>query len=344
MDLEELDIWFSGEQRRTLTSLLMKRVGLTRTRADYFVRLWVYLSIKQKQHHQPQFKPPLAELDCLQEAIACTQREAAELFYCDSERGSDRAAGMMLDKLERLGLIKKFFDGTTTCIEIQPMVNVINESHHSQQPQPQTVQLQTDAFDPRCDTIPIANQLAPYYNWMYGTTDAVPHRFAQHLRRLAQQYSTGMRVLRRSDNLNPVGFYLLFPTAKNSESLFFSPPSRSISLAFSDVDAFEMAKPGDENCLSIFVRSWMIDRVYQQEYQVLFLQDVQQVLVKMQQDFPNICDLYALLIHPSIEPLTQALGFQKLGGDSQSSIGWIYLPVDRFLGLDIQQALKQLKV
>ncbi|ERT08606.1 hypothetical protein M595_1338 [Lyngbya aestuarii BL J] len=340
MNLEELDIWFSGDQRRTLTSLLRKRVGLTRIRAEYFVRLWVYLLVKQKQEHQPHLKPPLAELEFPQEAIACTQREAAKLFYCDSERGSDRAAGMMLDKLERLGLIKKFFDGTTTCIEIQPMLDVMSLSNPRQQQPQQPVQVQPDAFDPRCDTIPIANQLAPYYNWMYGTTDAVPHRLAQHLRHFAQQYSTGMRVLRRSDNLHPVGFYLLFPTAKKSENLFFTPPSRSISLAFSDVDAFEMAKPGDENCLSIFIRSWMIDRVYQQDYQVIFLQDVQQVLVKMQQDFPNICDLYALLIHPSFEGLIQALGFQKLGGDSQSSISWIYLPVDRFLALDIQQTLK----
>ncbi len=29
----------------------------------------------------------------------------------------------------------------------------------------------------------------------------------------SSQYPSGMRVLRRADNLNPVGFYLMYPTA-----------------------------------------------------------------------------------------------------------------------------------
>jgi len=86
-----------------------------------FVRLWVYLSVKQLQESQPRLKPPLAKLELPATEVQCTHREAAELFYCDSDRGSDRAAGMMLDKLAALGLIKKHFDGNATAIEIQPV-------------------------------------------------------------------------------------------------------------------------------------------------------------------------------------------------------------------------------
>ncbi len=333
MDHEQLNTWFSSQQRQTLVCQFMQQVGLTRTRAEYFVRLWVYLLVKQKREHQPNLKPPLAQLELPEGAISCTQREAAILFYANSERGSDRSAGMMLDQLEQLGLIKKFFDGNTTCIEIVSISLLVS---------PPQVQLKVDEFNPRCDTIPIANQLAPYYNWMYGTTDAVPHRFVNHLRRIARQYSTGMRVLRRCDNSNPVGFYMLYPTAKESEPLFFTSPSRNISLAFLEIDPFIIPQPPNQECLSIFVRSWMIDEAYKPEYLVPFLEDVQQVLVKIQQDFPNICDLYALVIHPSFEPLAKALGFQKLSSDTQSSIYWIYLPIDRFLALDLTQVLKQL--
>ncbi|MEG4026295.1 hypothetical protein [Microcoleus sp. S13C4] len=335
MDIDTLDAWYSQSQRRTAVSLLMKRVGVTRTRAECFIRLWVYLSVKQLQESQPRLKPPLAKLELPATEVQCTHREAAELFYCDSDRGSDRAAGMMLDKLEALGLIKKHFDGNTTEIEIQPIPEILKVA----EPQ-KPVQLQLDNFNPRCDAILVANLLATNYNWMNRNTSAVPQKIAKILRLLARQYSKGMRVLRRSDNLNPVGFYLLYPTASESEVNFFNAPSKSLHLSsISDIDPFNMALPGDQNCQSVFIRSWMIDPQYLSEYRITFLEDTQKVLGEMQTDFPNLCDLYTLMIHPMYEKQALALGFQKTSSDSQLSVYWMYLALDRFLALNIKEAL-----
>lgn len=338
MDFTQLNAWYSQSQRRTAVSLLMKRVGVTRIRAECFIRLWIYLLVKQLQENQPRIKPPLAKLELLDTEVVCTHREAAELFYCDSDRGSDRAAGMMLDKLEALGLIEKYFDGNATAIQIQPIPEILAP------PKPEnSVKLKLDDFNPRCDAIPVANLLATNYNWMNRNTNTVPQKIAKILRLLASQYSKGMRVLRRCDNLNPVGFYLLYPTASESEVNFFNAPSKSLHLSsISDIDPFNMALPGDLNCQSVFIRSWMIDPQYLAEYRIAFLEDSQTVLAQMQTDFPNLCDLYTLMIHPTYEKQALALGFQKTSSDSQLSVYWIYLPLDRFLALDIKEVLLKL--
>ena len=245
---------------------------------------------------------------------------------------------MMLDKLAALGLIAKHFDGNATAIQIQPLSEILNVA----EPQ-KPVQLQLDNFNARCDAIPVANLLATNYNWMNRNTNAVPQKIAKILRLLASQYSNGMRVLRRCDNLNPVGFYLLYPTATESEVNFFNAPSKSLHLSsLSDIDPFKMALPGDQNCQSVFIRSWMIDPQYLSEYRIAFLEDTQKVLVEMQTDFPNLCDLYTLMIHPMYEKQALALGFHQTSCDSQLSIYWIYLALDRFLALDIKEALKNL--
>ena len=338
MDIAKLDTWYSQSQRRAAVSLLMKRVGVTRTRAECFVRLWVYLSVKQLQESQPRLKPPLTKLELPATEVQCTHREAAELFYSDSDRGSDRAAGMMLDKLEALGLIEKHFDGNATAIQIQPIPEILDP------PKPEnSVKLKLDDFNPRCDAIPVANLLASYYNWMNRSTNAVPQKIAKVIRLSAAQYSKGMRVLRRCDNLNPVGFYLLYPTASESDVNFFSAPSKSLHLSsVSDIDPFKMALPGDRNCQSVFVRCWVIDPKYLEEYRIAFLEDSQTVLAQMQTDFPNLCDLYTLMIHHSYEKMSYTLGFQKTNSDAQLSLYWMYLALDRFLALDIKEALKNL--
>ncbi len=59
-----------------------------------------------------QVKPPLSQLIFPTTAIICTHRQASDLFYQDQDQGSDRSAGMMLDKLAALGLIEKIFTPT----------------------------------------------------------------------------------------------------------------------------------------------------------------------------------------------------------------------------------------
>ncbi|NJM68407.1 MAG: hypothetical protein HC851_23455 [Acaryochloris sp. RU_4_1] len=330
MNVEELDRWWPPDQQQQRVAQLIQRVGLTRIRAESFVRLWIYALVEEQLADNPRCQPPLADLVLPTQAIICTHRQAAELFYFDKEQGSDRAAGMMLDKLAALGLIHKHFDGNTTWISIQPM------PEGWEQPEVDAP-LQADDFDPRCDAIPVANLLARNYNWMNRNSETAPHRITQLLRQWAQHYPGGMRVLRRLDTQNPMGFYLLYPTASVSDINFFSAPSKGLHLStMTEVDPFQMATPGDLDCVSVFVRSWMIEPLYWHRYQVPFLLDTQQTLQRMQQDFPNLCDLHTLVIHPQYEQMGALLGFQKTSQDSTSSVYWMYRPLDRFLAFDLQ--------
>jgi hypothetical protein len=229
-----------------------------------------------------------------------------------------------------LGLIRKQFDGNISRIEIVASVADLEPEIAKE------VAIKIDRFDPRCDAIPIANLLAANYNWMNHSTEATPHRIVNILRQWARQYDRGMRVLRRQDNLNPIGFYILYPTVAASVANFFTAPSKSLHLsAIGDTDPFIMAQAGDLDCVSVFVRSWAIDREYLDRYRVLFLEDTQKTLLQMQADFPNLCDLYTMIVHPMYEYQASALGFQNMSRDRQLSVYWMYLPLDRFLALNI---------
>lgn len=336
---ESIDQWFSVEHQRNYISMLIGQLSLTRRQAECFVRLWIYLLLKHQQESGVQGRKPLTQLHKPEGFVHCTHREAAELFYANQEgRGSDRAAGMMIDKLLALGLLEKQFDGNCLyqIVYIPP----------SPSPAAELVELKVDNFNPRTDTILVANFLAHNYNWMHNNTTCVPHKIATLLRTWAAgKYSTGMRVLRRCDNSSPVGFYLLYPTSAESEINFFLPPGKSLHLSSaSDIDPLEIAIPGDLDCTSVLVRSWMIDTPYKNWENVrLFLIDAQKTLRAMQADFPNLCDLYTILIHPRYKELTQALGFQQLGGDPKSFIYWMYTPVDQFMSLDIKEVVAELE-
>jgi hypothetical protein len=334
MDAEQISTWLPPAQQEQLIAQAIGLVGVTRVRAECWIRLWIYLLVKELLTTQPRLQPPLVELTIPATAMSCTHREAAEIFYHDRDQGSDRAAGMMLDKLAALGLIKKQFDGNTTRITIQPLLTVPRIATP-------TVELQITEFDPRCDAITVANMLATNYNWMNRNTAAMPQRIAQLLRQWSRQYPVGMRVLRRSDNLNPVGFCLLYPTTSATDAKFFGSPNQGLHFSsMTEVDPFELATPGDLDCVSLFVRSWIIEPAYVAQYRPLFLQDAQLTLQRMQKDFPQLCDLYTLIIHPSYEEMAVALGFQKTTANiQQPGVFWMYLPLDRFLGLDLS-ALK----
>ena len=327
---EELESWYSAAQQRETVTKLLGRVGLTRRRAECFVRLWAYLSVKQQQLWGQVVEAPLTVLEALDGPVSCTCREAADLFYAGKERGSDRAAGLMLDKLVALGLIAKQFDGNTLEISIQPLPELAGA-------EAARLELKLDDFDPRCDAIPVANLLMANYDWMNRSESATTYHIAELLRTWAAQYSKGMRVLRRCDNLNPVGFYLLYPTQKASEIHFFESASKGLYLGTSETDdPFAMAEPGDESCRAIYIRSWLIDASFREQSQTMFLADTQRVIATLQADFPNLCDLYTRMIYPGYESLLHRLGFQKASAE-ESSVYWVYLALDRFLAIDLEQ-------
>jgi len=332
-----LDQWFSAEQQHNYVSQLIgtgdRRLGLTRCRAEYFVRLWAYLWLKQQCDRQETIQPPLTHLNLPNGFIPCTHREAAAVFYGQKERGSDRAAGMMLDILVALGLIEKQFDGNTICIKVNAPPKLAESQTETTE-----VQFQVDAFDPRNDATLVAHFLARNYDWMNAENC---HLIARRLRKWAKQYPAGMRVLRRCDLDHPIGFYSFYPVASESEKNFFLPPRQSLHLnSEQEADPFGVAVPGDEDCTSVFVRSWTIDAPYFQVPQITqVLQDCQHVLKRMREEFPNISDLYGLIIHPSMAQVAEALGFQKTAQDSVLGIYWVYQAIDRFLALDLPQVL-----
>lgn len=340
MNPRSLNQWFSLDQQRNYVSKLTGRHGLTRRRAEYFVKLWAYLLLKQQEEMGNRLVQPLRELSPLIGAIPCTHREAAELFYSHKDRGSDRAAGMMIDQLVYLRLIKKKFDGSTICIEIRPLPEL------TPPPQPeQPIEVKTDAFNPSTDAVAAANLIVRNYSWL--NPEGTPtYRIVRLLRGWAQQYPIGMRVLRRCDNENVVGFYMLYPTATQSEEKFFLTPSKSLYVTVNtETDPMTLATPGDRDCTVAFVRSWTVDAPFLQKgYLTQFVEDVQQTLRQMQQEFPNLCDLYAMVFHPEHDELRIALGFQKTVEDTQLPLSWIYQPVDRFLALDVPQALANLRL
>lgn len=345
MNIECLDDWFSVERQRSYVSTLMGRGGLTRRRAEYFIRLWAYLLLKQHRELGKDLRQPLTRLYPPEGSVSCTHREAAELFYSHKERGSDRSAGMMIDQFVALGLLEKHFDGQTLCLQIRSLPELLSlETPQLSIP----LQLEPDAFNHRTDAVPVANLVARHYSQLIKDTSvpAASHKTARTLRQWSQQYPKCMRVLRRKDNLNPVAVSILYPTAAESEVNFFLPPSKSFFLtANTEVDPFKMAAIGDPNCSSIYVRAWILDVAYmRKEHLCQLLEDTQQTLALMQTDFPNLCDIYSPVVHPLYEELRLALGFQKTIQDPQRSYHWIYMALDRFLTLDIKQALLSFNV
>lgn len=336
-DLETLRRLIPDALYERYLGLVSSRVGMTRRRAECFLRLWLYLLAKAAHRQGQPLQTPLTQWVLPQGWVECSCREAAEVFYCDRDRGSDRAAGMMLDKLAALGLISKAFDGNTTQIEFLHLPEL-----HDEEPK-ETVaiaEVMADDFDPRSDAIPIANLLATNYNWLSRNTEAVPYRIANILRDWAAQYGRGLRVLRRCDNQNPLGFYALYPTQRISEIKFFEPPSQGLHLSqVTDEDPFKMALPGDHQCRAVFVRSFVIEPAFLSAYRIRFVQDAQQILTAMQQDFPNLMDMYTLVIHPSYADLAAALGFQKTSADPKLPLQWMYQAVDRFMAIDIPTSL-----
>lgn len=340
-DLEALRRLIPDALYERYLGLIGSRVGMTRRRAECFLRLWLYLLAKAAHQQGHPLHPPLTQWVLPPGWVECSCREAADVFYSDRERGSDRSAGMMLDKLAALGLIRKTFDGNTTQIEFLTLPELKYEATDQATA---IAEVALDDFDPRSDAIPIANLLATNYNWLSRNTEAVPYRITNILRDWADQYRRGLRVLRRCDNHNPVGFYALYPTQRDSEIKFFEPPSRGLHLSqVAAEDPFKIARPGDRHCRAVFVRSFVIEPAFMSPYRVRFVQDAQKTLTAMQQDFPNLMDMYTLVIHPSYADLAAALGFQKTSADPKLPLQWMYQAVDRFVAIDIPQSLAPIK-
>lgn len=328
----EVNEWFPPVRQTIYVNTIAGQFGLTRKQATYFVRLWAYASLQQSEQ-----APPISTLYRSVNTFPCSHRDAADLFYCDSARGSERSAGMMLDQLITKNLVRREpFDGGPTRLSLQIPSDFLPAMVHSQ-----TTRLSTDAFDVRQDAARVAAFLEDLYGWVNQCSEMMTFNIIKVLRRWASQNPDGLRVLRTVSDDELVGFAAFYPTHPDSEKNFHLPPSNSLYLAtlVSD-DPIQIATPGDEACYGVFVRAWWIKPSYWNYSTVCqFLQDAQATLRNMQKTYPNLCDMYSIAIHPELERLSFHLGFKVMKADSGSSLRWVHLSLDRFLALDIDEVL-----
>lgn len=334
-----LDTLFPPKLQQNYITALQRKDGLTRRRAECLIRLWGYLLLKLQAEELNDLPQPLLKLELPQGFVICTHREAAELFYAQEERGSDRAAGLMIDRLVALQFLEKNYDGQTLSLQVRPIPELL--AMLSVQPLPA---LQVDAFNPRTDAVLVAQLMTRTYQDWIKNSGAAAFRMSKGLRVWASQYNKGMRVLRRSDTLNPVGIMILYPTASQSEPYFFQTPN--LEHLWTDDrggDRFEMASPGDLACTSVYVRAWIVDTPYASAKTLCqFIQETQRTLLHLQEDFPSLCDLYAILIQPNHAALRQLMGFERVLQNSQQSQNWVYISLDRYLSLDPEQIVSGL--
>ncbi|MEO0406571.1 MAG: hypothetical protein AAF289_04390 [Cyanobacteria bacterium P01_A01_bin.135] len=327
---DQVNLWFPPEQQQHYIDRMVDQSGLTRRQAICFVRLWGYA------HLQSGSAPPIQTLSPHQGIFYCSHSDAANLFYCDRPTGSDRSAGMMLDQLVAKRLVRREpFDGTQTRLSLQvPSTFLPAES----------VPLSTvypDTFDLRCDAPLVAAILEASYSWMRLRPAATSFKMTRVLRQWAGQYPDGLRVLRTEADHSPVGLSVFFPVHSSCEEQFHLSPSGSLYLSTANrEDPIRVAAPEDPDCYVVFVRSWQLaPRCWNYGMACLMLQDSQETLGRMQREFPNLCDIYTITIHPRLEAFALALGFKVMKTDPASSLSWLYLPLDRFLALDVDEAL-----
>ncbi|NER83692.1 MAG: hypothetical protein F6K42_29930 [Leptolyngbya sp. SIO1D8] len=327
----QINEWFPSSNQDRYVDTIVGQSGLTRRQATCFVRLWGYASLQQAT------EIPITTLSSAINVFSCSHSEAADLFYCDQQRGSERSAGMMIDQLVAKHLIRREpFDGGPTRLSLK-----ILDSFLPATPTAHSSELYTDAFNVRNDVSMVAAFLEESYSWVNPRSETTSFKITKVLRRWAAQYPKGLRVLRKAADDEPMGFAALFPTHPASEKNFHLPPSLSLHLStLHHNDPVQVAQPGDEACYTVFIRSWQIKQPYWNYSTVAqFLQDSQETLKQMQGSFPNLCDLYTIPIHPRLESLAFALGFKPLKADPNSSLRWIHTPLDRFLAVDIDEAL-----
>jgi hypothetical protein len=328
---EDLHRVFAPDRQKHYITAFLRCGGFTRRRSECFVRLWGYLLWRyQIETDGPQTAVVIDELTLLPEFVSCTHREAAVLFYPEGEKGSDRAAGMMMDRLVALGVLDKQFDGQTQCWRIREHPELVDTESDAR------VTVFADSFDPVVDAVQAAKLMTRSFSELVRDEAMTAHKITKCLRQWSKTYPGSINVLRRQDTQNPVGVLILYPTAESSERLFFDTPSKGLYLTNDKSDdPFAMADPGDPTCTCVYVRAWVIDPTYlNAQTMELLIKTTQAMTAAMRQDYPALCDMFSLIIHPSYEQLRKIMGFETTAQDRQRAYKWVYLAIDRYLAVN----------
>ncbi len=326
--------WFPEKQQQRYANHLIGKSGLTPTQARHFVRLWGYGYLLQ---HGPEHAP-ITTLPGRISSFFCSQSEAAALFYPDGQ-GAPRSAGLMINKFVEKQLVKRDrFSGSKTRISLSIPDNFeLADSH-----QPGT--LYADAFNPRQDIPHIARLLEGLFSFDDKRPTSMLNNLRRGLRQWYDRYPTGLRVLRlTAKNNTPIGFSTIFPIHPDSEIIFDLPPSQSLHLSrlhANTPDPIQFAPPGDRQCHIAYIRSWEIHRdFWNRDNVILMTQDTQNTLKQIHTDYPELSEVYSIAIHPRLAALATTLGFESMTPDPNTSLCWLYISLDSFLALDVEQVL-----
>ena len=64
------------------------------------------------------------------------------------------------------------------------------------------------------------------------------------------------------------------------------------------------------------------------------------MLQQMHQDYPELCDVYSIVLHPHHEDLAVRLGFDITRSDPKMSQSWAHITLDRFFELNPKALLR----
>lgn len=330
---EAVNTWFPPECQHRYAEHIIGQSGLTPTQAQHFVRLWGYGYLKRYGSECV----PIKTLDRKVGSFFCSHTEAASLFYAESQ-GTARSAGLMIDKFVTKKLVRReSFQGSTTRISLY-IPEGFDLSGHCP-----VDEVYADKFDPRNDTSFVALFLEDMFVFDAKRPKSMLHNLRQGLRQWAKRYPDGLRVLRHAPKNKTIAFAAIFPVHQASEISFDLPPSHSFylnKLHLNAEDPIQFASPGDSNCHIAYIRGWQIQPdFWNYENALCLLKETQATLQRMHDDYPELSDVYTIAIHPRLEAFALNLGFETMKSDSDTSIRWLYMPLDRFLTLDGEDSL-----
>ncbi|MEM0978663.1 MAG: hypothetical protein AAGH78_00175 [Cyanobacteria bacterium P01_H01_bin.58] len=343
---EDVQTWFPPKVQQRyierITAQSAKHPGgcgiLTEVQARHLVRLWGYGYLKDYGLEHA----PIKSLNRKVSRFVCTYAQAATLFYADREKlGNARSADEMLKKLASKGLIQcSSSQGSPTQISlnIRPDFELPLDAHGAD--------VYIDKFDPRNDAPTVANFLKGLYVYDAARVASLERDITRGLRQWAKAYPEGLRVLRQQEQskAKAIALAAIFPVHPESEIVFDQPPSDSLYLGrfkHRSQDSIRLAELGDPECHVAYIRAWHIKPgLWDCENVLKLVDDNKTMLRKMQQEYPELSDVYSILIHPRLADLATTLGFEVMGVDPRMALSWIYMPLDHFLDLDAGELLR----
>ena len=342
---EDVQIWFPPSlQKRYVDHILRQSEGvgercirLTNIQAEHLVRLWGYGYV---QDHSLDRKP-IEILTCRVSSFCCSHSEAASLLYVGRKvEGSARSAGLMLRKLESMRLMQcKSVKGSYTKISLNiPQTFELPEELNDGSIFP-------DRFNPRNDAPTVANFLKSLHYHDAKQSQSLGRDLTKMLRGWSKQYPDGLRVLRHAQTQKPVAIVAILPVHPDSESNFDLPPSESLYLPkiqTGEENPIKVAESGNPHCCAAYMCSWHIKPGYwKYEIALHLTKETKLVLQKMQKNYPELSDVYSMILHPHHEDFAIKAGFEIIHSEPNMFQHWIYISLDHFLESNSEDILRE---